>query len=613
LPRFARNDGKSHLVSGQPFGYNSAMNGDMALVGIIVAAAMFLFVWGKARIDIVALGVLAALFVLKLIQPDQVLYGLANTATVTVAAMFVISAGLTRTGIVEWAARELDKVAGRTRLRLLLILSLTAALLSAFIINAAIVAIFIPVAIVLSRSRKIAPSRVLIPLSFASQFGGFCTIVGTSTNLIVNSIAVSQGMKPFGFFEFLPLGAAMTGAGLVYLAAVGRWLLPDRKGEAETVDRYRLADYLAELAVKEKSPLIGQTWERSEAAGKVEMSNLLRGTRFVSHPSRTKIREGDVLLLHGHVDEILEMEPRYGLTVLKNARVKDEQMSSHNMKMSEVLIPPGSNLVGRGFRGTDFFTRHHLDVLAVQRRGRTIRDQLLDLKLAENDTLLLLGHEEDIVHIMNSPNVIVTDEMTKLYLRQDRAATALAVLLLVVVVAAFNVLPIMEAAILGAVLMVLGRCLTIEEAYQAIDWKIIFLLAGVLPLGLALEQSGATLWLAGHVLEPLARHGPLLVLAALYLVTAVFSGAMSNNAAAAILAPIAFTTATSLGIDPRPLLVTITFAASTSLATPIGNPTNTMVFSPGGYRFTDFTRIGLPLNFVFWGLAVWLIPHFWPF
>jgi len=590
------------------------MNGDMVLVGIVVIAAMAMFVWGKVRIDVVALGLLAVLFVLKLIQPDEVLYGLANTATVTVAAMFIISAGLMRTGLVEWAARALDQIAGKTELRLVMILGLTAALLSAFIINAAIVAIFIPVAIVLSRTRKIAPSKVLIPLSYASQFGGVCTIVGTSTNLIVNSIAVSQGMEPFGFFEFLPLGAAMAGAGLVYLAAVGRFLLPNRKGEAEQVDRYRLADYLAELQVKEKSPLIGHTWERSEAAkSNVEMSNLLRGTRFVSRPPHTVIREGDILLLHGNVDEILAMEGRYGLAVLKNARVKDEELSSHNMKMSEVLVPPGSNLIGRGFRDMDFFTRHHLDVLAVQRRGRTIRERLLDLKLAENDTLLLQGHKDDIVHIMNSPNVVVTDEMTALYLRKDRAATALAVLLLVVIVAAFNILPIMEAAILGAVMMVLGRCLTIEEAYRAIDWKIIFLLVGVLPLGLALQSSGATDWLAGNVLEPLAGSGPVLLLAAFYLVTAVFTEAMSNNAAAAILAPIAFTTAASLGIDPRPLLVAITFAASTSFATPIGYKTNTMIFSPGGYRFTDFTKIGVPLNLVFWGLAVWLIPVFWPF
>jgi di/tricarboxylate transporter len=594
-------------------GYNTPMNGDMVLVGVIVILAMVMFAWGKVRIDVVALCVLVALFLFKLIEPDQVLYGLTSSATVTVAAMFVISAGLMRTGLVEWAARRLDSLAGKTELRLMLVLSLTAALLSAFIINAAIVAIFIPVAIVLSRSRKIAPSKVLIPLSFASQFGGVCTIVGTSTNLIVNAIAVDRGLPPFGFFEFLPLGLAMTGAGLVYLAALGHWLLPVRKGEAEQVDRYLLADYLAELAVKEKSPLIGQTWEKSEASGTVEMSNLLRGTKFVSRPPHTRIREGDILLLHGNVDEILGMESKYGLSVLKNARVKDTEMSSHNMKMTEALVPPGSNLLGRGFRDTDFFSRHHLAVLAVQRRGKTIRDRLLDLKLAENDTLLIQGHRDDIVHIMNSPNLIVTNEMTELYLKKDRAVFSLVVLVAVVTLTTLNVLPIMEAAILGAVGMVVTQCLTIEEAYRAIDWKIVFLLAGVLPLGLALEQSGATVWLAAHVLDPLASHGPVVLLAALYLITAVFTETMSNNAAAAILAPIAFTSASSLGIDPRPLLVAITFAASTSFATPIGYKTNTMIFSPGGYRFTDFTKIGVPLNLVFWGISVLLIPLIWPF
>jgi len=590
------------------------LNLDMVLVGVIIIAAMVMFIWGKVRIDIIALCVLVALFLLKLIEPGQVLYGLANQATVTIAAMFIISAGLVRTGLVEWAARYLDRLAGKTELRLMLIISLTAAILSAFIINAAIVAIFIPVAMVLAKSRKIASSKILIPLSFASQFGGVCTLVGTSTNLIVNSIAVSRGLEPFGFFEFLPLGIAMVGAGTVYLAAVGHWLLPVRKGEAEQVDKYRLVDYLAELQVADKSPLIGMTWDTGKVGEeyRVELANLLRGARAVARPSRTRIKPDDILLLHGNVEQILEIESKYGLKILKNARVKDRELSSHNMKLSEVLVPPDSSLIGRTLQEAVFFRRHRLTVLAIQRRGRTLRDRLADIKLKENDTILLQGHKDDISHIMNSPNVIVTNELTDLYLRKDRAVIALAVLLAVVFLTALNVMPIMLAAILGAVAMVVTRCLNIEEAYKSIDWKIIFLLAGVLPLGLALEQSGATLWLADHVLQPLAGHGPVVLLAAFYLITAVLTEAMSNNAAAAILAPIAFTTAASLGLDPRPLLVAITFAASTSFATPIGYKTNTMVYSPGGYRFTDYTRIGVPLNLIFWGLAVLIIPLIWP-
>jgi len=590
-------------------------NLDMVLVGIIVIATMAMFIWGKARIDVIALCALVALFVLDLIETEHVLYGLANQATVTIAAMFIISAGLVRTGLVEWAARHLDRMAGKTELRLMLVLSLTAAILSAFIINAAIVAIFIPVSMVLAKSRKIAASRVLIPLSFASQFGGVCTIVGSSTNLIVNSIAVNNGMEPFGFFEFLPLGIAMVGAGTVYLAAVGHWLLPVRKGEAEQVDKYRLVDYLAELRVTEKSSLIGETWETGKMGDetRVGLANLLRGTKAVSRPVRTRIKVDDILLLHGNVEQILEIESKYGLKILKDSRVKDQQLSTHNMKLSEVLIPPESNLIGRTLQEASFFRRHRLTILAIQRRGKTLRERLADIRIKENDTILLQGDKDDIAHIMNSPNAVVTNELTDLYLRKNRAFLALAVVLEVVVLTTLNIMPIMLAAILGAVAMVVTQCLTIDEAYKAVDWKIIFLLAGVLPLGLALERSGATLWLANHVLEPLAGSGPVALLAALYLITALLTEAMSNNAAAAILAPIAFTAAATLNIEPRPLLIAITFASSTSFATPIGYKTNTMIYSPGGYKFTDFTKIGVPLNLVFWGLSVLLIPVIWPF
>lgn len=588
---------------------------NMILVSVILVATMAFFVWGKVRIDIVALCSLVLLFVLKLITSEQVLFGIANQATVTIASMFILSAGLVRTGLVEWAARHLDRLAGKTELRLMLILSLTAAILSAFILNAAIVAIFIPVAMVLSKSRKIAPSRILMPISFASQFGGVCTIVGTSTNLIVNSIVVNRGLEPFGFFEFLPLGLAMVGAGMVYLAAVGHWLLPVRKGEAEQIDKYRLVDYLVELQVTEKSPLISQTWEKSKVGDetKVELTNLLRGTKAVTRPIQTKIKADDVLLLHGNIKQIMEMEGKYGLKILKDAKVRDQELSSHNMKLSEVLIPPDSNLIGRTLQDAIFFRRHRLIVLAIQRRGRTLRERLADIKLKENDTVLLQGHKDDITHIMNSANAIVTNELTDLYLRKNRAFMSLAVLLVVILLTTLNVLPIMLAAILGAVAMVVTQCLTIEEAYKAIDWKIIFLLAGVLPLGLAIESSGMALWIANNVLQPMAGSGPVLMLAVFYLVTALLTEAVSNNAAAAILAPIAFSTALAMDIDPRPLLIAITFAASTSFATPIGYKTNTMIYSPGGYRFTDFTKVGVPLILIFWGISVLIIPLIWPF
>jgi len=588
---------------------------NIVLAGIITVAAMGLFISGRIRVDVIALCVLVVLFVLRLISAEQVLYGFANQATITIAAMFVLSAGLARTGLVDWAARHLDRLAGKTEFRLIFVLCLTIAGLSAFIINTATVAIFIPVAMVLAKNRKISSSRVLMPLSFASQFGGVCTLIGTSTNLIVNSIAVSKGMPPFGFFEFLPLGLAMVVAGTAYLVLAGRWLLPVRKGEAEQVDKYLLADYLAEMQVNPKSPLVGQTWEKSRISGEtnVELVNLLRGVKAVSRPARASIKDKDILLLHGNIEQIMDMEAKYGLSLLKNARVRDQELSSHNMKLTEALIPPKSNLIGVTLQTSAFFRRYKATILAIQRRGRVLRERLANIRLASGDTLLIQGHKDDISRLMKSPNVIITNELTELYLRKDRAFLAILVLLIVVVLTTLNIIPILLAAIIGAVGMVVTRCLTIDEAYNAIDWKIIILLGGILPLGLALENSGAALWLTDNVLQPLSGYGPVLILALIYLITTLLTQAMSNNAAAAILAPIAVTTAFSLHVDPRPFLIAITFAASTSFATPIGYQTNTMVYSPGGYRFTDFTRVGGPLNLIFWGIAVLLIPAIWHF
>jgi di/tricarboxylate transporter len=581
----------------------------------VVAAAMFLFISGKLGVDVIALCVLAGLIVLGLIRPDQALYGFASPATATVAAMFVLSAGLVRTGLVEWLSRWLDKLAGRGETQLILVLCFAIAFLSAFIVNTATVAIFIPVATVLAMSRRVSPSKVLMPLSFASQFGGVCTLIGTSTNILVNSIAVSRDMKAFGLFEFAPLGMAMSGAGILYLMLVGRWMLPKRSVAAEEVDKYRLADYLAELSVAEQSPLVGKKWDKRRASkgANVNLIKIIRGDKPVSRPSNTIIREGDILLIHGDVDKLMSMKERLGLGIQAGVTMDDRELSSDEVRLVEVLIPPRSTLVGRTLRGSGFLRRYHSVALAIQRRGRILRHRLRDIRLDGGDTLLLKVGKKDVPRLIKASGVIVTNELTELYLRKDRAVIALLVFLAVLALAAFRIVPILVAALIGAVGMVLGRCISVEEAYQAIDWKVVFLLGGIIPLGLALEQSGAAQWLAGSIVSPFAGFGPVMVLAALYLFTAILTELMSNNAAAVILAPIALSLAASMNVDPRPFLVAITFAASTSFATPIGYQTNTMVYAPGGYQFTDYTRVGGPLNLIFWGLAVLLIPMIWPF
>ncbi|MFQ5744791.1 MAG: SLC13 family permease [Acidobacteriota bacterium] len=590
-------------------------NLETVLILAAVAGSMALFISGRFRIDVVAMSTLAVLLLLGLLSPDQALYGFANQATATVAAMFVLTGGLMRTGSVEWLVRHLDRVAGRGESRVLLVLCGAIAVLSAFIINTGTVAVFIPVAISLARRRRLSPSRLLMPISFASQFGGVCTLIGTSTNLLVNAIAVSYGQQEFGFFEFAPLGLVMSVVGILYLVTVAPRLLPKRKAEIQQLDKYRLAEYLAELRVQQGSPLTGHFWSRSQAGREkeVDLIKVVREGKATARAQRTKIRAGDILLLHGNMQTLLELQGRYGLELASNTSVSDQRLRSHQVRLIEVLIPPRSRLVGRTLTSSNFARRFGGVVLAAQRRGTVRREQLADLTLDEGDALLLECDQETLGRLLRSQDVIVTDELTELYLRKDRALTGLGILTAVVVTAALGWLPIHVAALAGAVAMILGRCLSAEEAYEAINWKVIFLLGGILPLGAALEQTGAAAWLAGVVLEPLADLGPLPMLAVVYLLTAFLTEMMSNNASAVILAPIACSLAGALEVDARPFLVAITFAASTSFATPIGYKTNAMIYAPGGYRFLDYTRVGVPLNLIFWVLAVLLIPLIWPF
>ena len=582
------------------------------LVMAVEAGAMVLFVTERLRTDVVAICVLAALLLLGLLQPSQALFGFASHATATVACMFVLSAGLVRTGLVDFLARRIDRLAGRGEVGLLLTLCLVVAALSAIVVNTATVAIFIPVAIALSRSRRIASSRVLMPISFASQFGGVCTLVGTSTNILVNSIALSAGLAGFGMFEFARLGVIMVGAGVLYILLIGRHMLPRREGETQTIDKYRLADYLAEFSVTETSSVAGKTWEEAmgESSGEIRLIRIIREGQTGWSGGRETLAPGDTVLIHGNADSIMKAKDALGLEAGNKSHVSDRELRSDEVALIEGLVPPQSRFVGRRLGDSAISQQWGCVILAVQRRGRVLRERLNNIRLQAGDSLLLQCGAGNVAKILKSPHLVVTNELTDLYLRKDRAVVAMIILFSVLALAALNVLPVLHAALLGALAMILTRCINIGEAYEAIDWKIIFLLGGILPLGLAMQESGAADWLARETLGRAAALGPTAVLAVVYIVTAVLTETMSNNAAAVLLAPIALATAAGLGVSPRPFLVAITFAASTSFATPVGYQTNTMVYTAGGYRFGDFIKTGMLLNLVFWGIAVWLIPRF---
>jgi len=586
---------------------------EIALVLAILVGAVALFATEKLPVDQVALLVLAALLLFGLVTPAEGISGLSNPATVTVAAMFVLSAGLQKTGAVSALGALLVRWGGNHFLLLALLMG-GIGLVSAFINNTAAVAVFLPLVLTTAAARKVSSSKLLIPLSYASQFGGVCTLIGTSTNLLVSAIAERSGVGAFSMFEFAGLGLIMFAAGTVYLLLLSRWLLPDRRG-AQLTQNYQLGEYITELRVTKESPFIGQTVLDTKLGESQDTTvlELIRGERKVWSPLREPLQAGDILLVRGKVKDLVALRNTTGLEIEPEFKLKDEALEEGDLDLVEALVAPHSRLAGHTLSGLDFHWRYKAIVLAVQRRGQLLREKLANVRLRFGDALLLLGPKEEIARLRADDNLIVLEERRDVPLHARKAPLALAIIAGVVILAALNIQPILVTAILGCAALTVAGCLRLEDAYRAVDWKVIVLLAGVLPLGIALEKSGAAQLIADTTIRLTKDAGPVVVLAALYLLTAVLTECMSNNAAAVLLAPIAITAATKLGVSPKPFLMAVTFAASTSFATPVGYQTNTMVYNAGGYRFTDFMKVGIPLNLIFWGLSVYFIPKFWPF
>ncbi len=599
---------------------------EIALVIVILGMAVYFFATERFPVDLVAMMILAALLVIgvlgewtdwidarRWITPQDGISGFSNAATVTVGAMFVLSAGLEKTGSLGAVGALLIRIGGRES-ALLLVLMAVIGVISAFVNNTAAVAVFLPLVLAVCARHKVSPSKLLIPLSFASQFGGVCTLIGTSTNLLVNSISIEAGHGAFRMFEFSKLGLILFGVGALYFFLVGRRLLPARQA-GRLVETYGLGKYITELRVLPDSPLIGKTVRKRELAKNhdVMVLELLRDKRMIWSPLNEPLRAGDILLVRGAIGSLMNLKTATGLEIEPEFKLQDSTLQEEDLTLVEALVAPQSRLVGRTLVETDFRRYYRTIVLAVQRRGRPIREKLSRVRLRIGDALLLQGRKEEMERLRRDRNFIVLEEVERPTVRRKKVPFALAIIGAVVGLAALNVMPILVSAILGCVAMVVTRCITLEEAYAAIDWKVIFLLAGVLPLGLAMENSGAAQWISQHSVELTGRYGPTAVLGALFVLTTALTAVMSNNATAVLLAPIAISTALDLGVSAKPFLMAVMFAASTCFATPIGYQTNVMVYNPGGYRFADFMKVGIPLNILFCVISVYFIPRFWPY
>lgn len=588
------------------------MTGEGLLVSAILIGVVVLFVSEKFPLDIVAMLGLGLLLVLGQVTPQEGFSGFSNPATLTVATMFVLSAGLQKTGATATVGRLMVRFS-RSHYTALVMIMTTVTVMSAFVNNTAAVAVFIPLVTVLANRRRMSASKFLIPLSYASQFGGVCTLIGTSTNLLVSSISEQAGYGTFSMFEFTRMGLILFVAGVAFFLLFGRWLLPDRQ-TPELMTTYHLGEYITELRVRSKSPLVGRSVLESRLGEDHDITVLrvLNVDEDEWAPRRRVLQPDDVLLVRGSVPDLIRLRGTMGLRLNADFELRDETLQTEGLHLVQALVAPGSGLIGRTLREADFRSRYGALVLALQRRGETINAKLSSIKLGLGDALLIQAEETQVRSLRRESDLIVLNQMPAGALRR-KAPLAIGILVAVVGLAASGVVPILVAALLGCVALVMTRTLQPEDVYRAINWQVIFLLAGVIPLGIAMHSSGAASFIAEQAVSLVGEMGPVAVLAVFYLLTAVMTETMSNAAAAVLLAPIAISTAEQIGVDPRPFLMAITFAASTGFSTPVGYQTNTMIYNPGGYRYSDFLRAGVPLNVIFCILSVIFIPRLWAF
>ena len=602
------------------------MTHEIALMLAILAATIILFVIDRLRVDVVALLVLLALILTGLITPVEAFSGFSSPAVVTVWAIFIVSGGLLRTGVANLLADRMLALAGAHRARLTGLLMTSVGLMSGVMNNVGATAVLMPAVVSMSKKVRINASRLLMPLAFGSLLGGMITLIGTPPNILVSDALRLAGWESFSLLDFAPVGLVALGVGVFYMVFVGYRLLPDRTPaerfaqvedeDLDLIDAYRLGERLFRARIPTGSPLIGKTLADSGLRQDFELSVIgleRRGETTLAPDKDTVLRRGDMLLIEGMVDHLEWAQATNQLDVQPEVGVFDGDLQSEVVGMTEVILSPHSRLPGETLADIQFRDKYQLTVLAILRDGQPYRTGLANMALRFGDTLLVQGPRHNLGVLQREPDfVVLGDVQDGVTTRSKKAplAVGLVALMLVTVIAGW--LPIAAASLLAGVLMVLTGCLTMDEAYYSIEWKAVFLVAGTLPLGIALEQTGTAEFLAGFVVDAVGSYGPMALMAGFYVLTNALTQFMSNAASTVLIAPIAINAAQGIGSEPYALLMAVAIAASAGFLTPVAHQSNVLIMGPGGYRFGDYVKVGLPLNILVFAVAMIVVPIFWP-
>lgn len=596
------------------------MTWQIAFVLVLAVGAMIAFMREKFSPDIVALTVFVLVAGTGLVPTTDAFAVFSNPGPITVAAMFVLSAALVRCGGLEYLTALVERGASLPYPVIVFLMLLLVAFISAWVNNTPVVVVFVPVVLTLARRMGMPASKFLIPISYASVLGGICTLIGTSTNLVVNGLLVERGIRGLEMFELAWVGVPAAIAGAFYLAVMGKRLLPARETLTSILTEEERREYMTEAFVPPKSPLIGRSLR---AAGLVRsrgfrvLEVVRDGIAIHIDPNSTPLEDGDRLVLACRPSDIALARATPGFDFTAEAGL--EQIAAHEGVVFEGAVAPHSEVIGSSISELNFRQRFRVIVLAIHRAGENLREKVETVPLATGDILLMMGTEQAVNELRRGDEFILLDRPPlPSFSLHKRLPLVLGAIAAAVLAETLDIVPIHLGAIAAAVLVCLTGCLKPKEAYGSIEWNLLFVIFGMLSLGVAMQETGAAAWIAQlgvSAVDTLATGPakPIILLAGLYLITMVLTELLSNNAVAALVIPIAIGVASEAGLDPRPFIIAATIAASAAFATPIGYQTNTYVYGIGGYRFGDFVRIGVPLNLMVFAIAMLVIPRVWPF